>query len=86
MMSVTNDMVHWLGMNEPDDQQDKDDLIQSIETRSSVGHNNTQEKQGQVFVSGWSNDELRLPNQKAVARFVHYIRQSKVPDDIDRDF
>lgn len=73
-------------MNEPESQQDKDDLIQSVETVSTVGHYGTEDKHGQLFVSGWSGEQLRLTDDKAKARFLRYVREGKVPDDIDLDF
>ena len=37
MTNVTSDIAHWYGMNEPEDQQGKDDLTQSVETVATVG-------------------------------------------------
>lgn len=86
MTKVTTDTEHWYDMNEPEDQQDKDNLIQSVETVATAGNYTTEEKHGQLFVSGWSGEELRLVNGKAKARFLQYVREGKVPDDIDLDY
>src|SRR5258708_4631854 len=85
MTNVTTDFEHWYEMNEPVNQEDKDDLVQSVENVATVGDYTTQEDNGQLFVSGWSGEKLRLPNQKAKARFLRYVREAKVPDDIDLD-
>jgi hypothetical protein len=86
MTNVTSDIEHWYEMNAPEDQQGKDDLIQSVETVATVGDYTTEEKHGQLFVSGWSDDKLRLANDKARARFLRYVREGKVLDDTELDF
>jgi hypothetical protein len=86
MTKVTTDIEHWLEMNEPEDQQSKDDLVQSVETVSTVGAYTTEKENGQLFVSGWTGDRLRLANDKAKARFLRYVREGRVPDDEELDF
>jgi len=86
MTKVTTDNEHWYEMNEPVDQQSKDNLLKSVETGANVGEYTTKEKHGQLFVIGWSNEELRLPNQQAKERFLRYVRESKVSDDTELDF
>jgi hypothetical protein len=86
MTNVTTNIEHWFEMNEPEDQDGKDDLTQSVETVASVGGYTTEEKNGQLFVSGWGNETLRLAGEEAKARFLRYVREAKVPDDIDLDF
>jgi hypothetical protein len=86
MTNVTTDIEHWYEMNEPEDQRDKDDLIQSVESMSTVSHYTTEEKNGQLFVSGWGNDKLRLAGDKAKERFLQYVKEGKVPDDTELDF
>ena len=70
MTNVTSDIAHWYGMNEPEDQQGKDDLTQSVETVATVGDYTTEENHGLLFLSGWSDDKLRLASDKAKARFL----------------
>ena len=77
MTNVTTDMEHFYEMNEPEDQRGKDDLVESVETVAAVGEYMTEEDNGQLFVSGWSGDKLRLPNQKAKARFLRYVREGR---------
>lgn len=86
MVNVTTNIEHWYDMNEPDSERDKDDLIQSIETIATVGNYTTEEEQGQLLVSGWGNETLKLSGEKSKARFLHYVRQGKVIDDIELDF
>src|SRR3954469_7627643 len=83
MTNVTTDYEHFYEMNEPDDQRAKDNLIQSVETITTVGEYTTKEENGRLFVTGWSSDTLRLANDKAKARFLRYVRDSKVLDDED---
>jgi hypothetical protein len=70
MTNVTINIEHWYEMNEPEDQDGKDDLTQSVETVATVGGYTTEKDKGQLFVSGWSSEKLRLPNDKAKARFL----------------
>jgi hypothetical protein len=57
-------------VNEPVNQEDKDDLVQSVENVATVGDYTTQEENGQPeFVAAPAGDKLRLPNDKAKARF-----------------
>jgi hypothetical protein len=86
MTKVTTDIEHWYGMNEPEDQQDQEDLIQSVETIASVGNYTTEQKNGQFFVSCGAGEPLRLANEKAKARFLQYVRDAEVPDDTELDF
>jgi len=86
MTKVTTDIEHWYEMNEPEDQDGKDDLTQSVETVASVGDYTTEKKNGQLFVSGWSGEQLRLASDERKARFLRYVSEAKVPDDIDLDF
>ena len=86
MTNVTSDIAHWYGMNEPEDQQGKDDLTQSVETVATVGDYTTEENHGLLFLSGWSDDKLRLASDKAKARFLRYVREGRVPDDTELDF
>lgn len=84
--NVTTDFETWYETNEPEDQQDKDGLIQSLETASTVGDYTTEEKGGQFFVSCGTGDKLRLASDKARAYFLRYVKEAEVPDDIDLDF
>ena len=68
MTNVTTDIEHWYGMNEPEDQQGKDDLLQSFETVANVGDYTTEEKHEQLFVSGWRDDKLSLASDTPKAR------------------
>jgi hypothetical protein len=86
MTNVTTDMVHWYEMNEPEDQQSKDNLVQSVETIATVGEYTTTTENGQLFVAGSSSGTLKLVSDKAKARFLQYVRDSKVPDDTELDF
>jgi hypothetical protein len=86
MTNVKPDIEHWYEMNEPEDQKDKDDLVQSLETASTVGNYTTEEKGGQFFVSRGTGDKLRLASAKARAYFLRYVREAEVSDDIDLDF
>jgi hypothetical protein len=86
MKNVMPDIEHWYGMNEPHDQQDKDDLILSVETVAAVGNYATEEKGGQFFVSCGTGDKLRLAEDKAREYFLRYVKEAEVPDDIDLDF
>jgi hypothetical protein len=86
MTDVTTDIEHWYGMNEPEDQQDEDDLIQSIETITAVGNYATEQRNGQLFVSGWGTERLRLAGDTAKARLLDYVRNAKVFDETEPDF
>ena len=86
MTNVTSDIEHWYDMNEPENQEDKNDLTRSVETVATVGSYSTGETNGQLFVSGWSDDKLRLASDKAKAHFLHYVREGKVPDDTELNF
>lgn len=86
MSNVTTDFETWHEANEPEDQQDKDDLIQSVETATTVGNYSTEKKGEQLFVSCGAGDQLRLASDRAKAQFLRYVREGKVPDDIDLDF
>jgi hypothetical protein len=52
MTNVTSDIEHWYEMNEPDDQQGKDDLTQSVETVATVGNYTTEESMGSFSSPG----------------------------------
>jgi hypothetical protein len=86
MRNVTTNFETWYQANEPEDQDGKDDLIQSVETVTTVGEYTTEEKDGQLLISGWSDHKLRVANEKAKARFLLYVREEKVPDDTELDF
>ncbi len=87
MSDVTTDFDAWYEANEPEDQQDKDDLMQSVETPATVGNYTTEEKDGQFFVyRGAGGGQLRLASEKARTHFLRYVRDGKVPDDEDLAF
>jgi hypothetical protein len=86
MSNPDTDFDIWYEANEPEDQQDLDDLIQSVETATTVGNYATVQKGGQLFVSCGTGSQLRLASAKAKRQFLLYVRESNVPDDIDIDF
>jgi hypothetical protein len=86
MSNVITDFEVWCDANEPEDQQELEDLIQSVETATTVGNYATEKKGGQLFVSCGGGGLLRLANDKAKAQFLLYVRKIKVPDDLDVDF
>jgi hypothetical protein len=86
MSNVNTDFDTWFEANEPEDQQDLDDLVQSVETATTVGNYATVQKGVQLFVSRGTGSPLRLASDKAKAQFLLYVRDSNVPDDIDLDF
>ena len=86
MSNETTNFEDWYEANEPEDQQDKDDLILSVETSTTVGNYTTEENNGQFLVSCGADDMLRLASEKAGAAFLRYIKMAEVPDDIDLDF
>jgi hypothetical protein len=85
-MPATSDFETWYQMNEPEDQQDKDDLIQSVVSKATVGNYTTEQQGEQLFVSGWADSKLRLSNDNVIASFLRFVKEGSVPDDIDLDF
>jgi hypothetical protein len=85
-MPATSDFETWYQMNEPEDQQDKDDLMQSVITKTTVGNYTTEQQGGQLLISGWADGKLRLANEKAAASFLRFVRDGNVPEDMDLDF
>ena len=68
MSNATTDFDIWYEANEPEDQQDLEDLIQSVETATPVGNYVTVEKGGQLFVSCGTGSQLRLASDKGADR------------------
>jgi hypothetical protein len=50
-MPATSDFETWYQMNEPEDQQDKDDLMQSVITKTTIGNYTTEQQGGQLLAS-----------------------------------
>lgn len=86
MSNVTTDFETWYEANEPEDQQDRDDLVQSVETATTVGNYSTVRSSGQLFVSCGTGAQLRLAGDKAKMQFLLFVREANVPEDIDLDF
>ena len=85
-MAATTNFDDWLDVNGPEDSEDKEDLIASVEGAKDCGNYKTTRKGAQLFVTGWGDDTLRLATDLAAVAFVHYVREAKMPDDIDIDF
>jgi hypothetical protein len=86
MKNETTRFEDWYEANEPEDEQDRGDLMLSVEGATTAGNYTTEEKNGQLFVFCGTGDVLRLASEKARAEFLRYVKEAKVPDDIDLDF
>ena len=85
-MKTNTNFETWLDAEEFDDEQDKQDLIDSVRLSGSVGLFTTTENNGQLFVRGVGDETLRIANENARDHFIRRVRRVQVPDELDIAF
>ena len=72
-MKKTTDIAGWLDDNEPQDEQDRADLLAAIQDEGEKG-NYASKKRGRLLtVTGWSGLTLELANASAKARLIREV-------------
>ncbi|WP_395666656.1 hypothetical protein [Methylocella sp.] len=66
-MRLTDDVAAWLDDNEPQDEQDRRDLLRALETLSEAGDYAARRVAGRLVLSGWSDAPLFLRDAQAKA-------------------
>ena len=85
-MATTTDIAGWLDHNEPADEQDRHDLLNSVRNVDSSGNYCATKKNGKLAVAGWSEDVLLLVSEKAKAALIREIENLKFDDDVGQEF
>ena len=80
------DHEYWLDSINIETQDEKDDLIESIENVCDTGSFNTKRNGNEFFVQGWTDETLLLPTERAKAAFIKRVKQIDVPDDLEEGF
>lgn len=72
-MRETTDLAGWLDDNEPQDEQDRQDVLRAIETLSEVGNYAAARRDGRLVVRGWSGVWLLVRNEQTKASLLREI-------------
>ena len=84
-MGTTTNFAPWLH-EEIENEQDKQDLINSVRCLDTFGNFTTTENNGQLLVRGAGCEELRITNEKARDLFIRMVEHVKVLDELDIAF
>ena len=74
-MATTTEFDAWLDVNDPETEQEKDDLINSVQNVQAVGDFSTTKKGDKLFVKGWVDDTLLLASEKARLAFIARVKE-----------
>ena len=85
-MATVTDLDSWLSNNEPNDEEEKDQLIRSLNDISEEGSYRVTSRNGQYFVYGWSDDVLRLYNEEKRLKFIAMVEEVKVEDELEEGY
>jgi hypothetical protein len=81
-LTITSDIADWLDENEPEDEQDRADLLASIRDVEEKGNYATMKKAGRLLVKGWGDLTLALANATAKARLIREVELLRFDDDV----
>jgi hypothetical protein len=83
---ITTDIAGWLDENEPEDEQERADLLASIRNAEEKGNYATVKKGGRLLLTGWGELTLALANEKAKARLIREVEILRFDDDASHAF
>jgi hypothetical protein len=87
-MATITDFEAWLGGTPLEEQEDAEDLINSVQNVTTAGNFTTNKKKGRYFVAGSHPDILLLVNEGARTAFIAEVEtiQRQLPDDLEAGF
>jgi hypothetical protein len=85
-VAITADIAGWLDENEPEDEQDRADLLASIGNVEEKGNYATIKKGGRLLVKGWGDLTLALATATAKARLIREVELLRFDDDVGQAF
>lgn len=83
---ITTDIAAWLDENEPEDEQDRADLLASIRSVEEKGNYVAVKKGGRLLVTGWGELTLALANEKSKARLIREVELLPFDDESGQAF
>ncbi len=83
---ITTDIAAWLDENEPEDEQDRADLLASVRNVEEKGNYLAVKKGGRLLVTGWGELTLALANEKAKARLIREVELLPFDDEFGQAF
>jgi hypothetical protein len=83
---LTTDIAAWLDENEPEDEQDRADLLASVRNVEEKGNYVAVKKGGRLLVTGWGELTLALANEKAKARLIREVELLSFDDESGQAF
>ena len=72
-MRLTADVAAWLDDNEPQDEEDRRDLLRALETLSEAGDYAAFRKGGRTILRGWGDEPLFLKDAQAKALLLRFV-------------
>ena len=85
-MTKTTDIAGWLDENDPEDEQDRADLLASIRNVEENGNYAATKKGGRLLVTGWGDLTLALADETAKARLIREVEILRFDDDVGQAF
>jgi hypothetical protein len=85
-MAKTTDIAGWLDENEPEDEQDRADLLSSVRNVEEKGNYAATKQGGRLLVVGWGEETLVLANEKARARLIREVENLQFDDEAGQAF
>ncbi len=85
-LTKTSDIAGWLDENEPEDEQDRADLLASIRNIEERGNYATTKRAGRLLVSGWGDALLILATEKTKATLTREVEILQFDDDVGQAF
>jgi hypothetical protein len=83
-LTKTTDIAGWLDENEPEDEQDRADLLASIRNVEENGNYAVTKKGGRLLVTGWGELTVALANETAKARLIREVEILRFDDDVGK--
>ena len=83
---ITTDIAAWLDENEPEDEQDRADILASVRNVEEKGNYVAVKKGGRLLVTGWGELTLALANEKAKARLIREVELLPFDDESGQAF
>jgi hypothetical protein len=87
-MATITDFEAWLDGAHLEEQEEADDLINSVQNVTTAGNFTTTKKKGRYFVDGSHPDILLLVNERARTAFIAEVKkiQTTLPDEDEGAF
>ncbi|MGO9672992.1 MAG: hypothetical protein ACLPSF_02285 [Methylocella sp.] len=79
-MTKTTDIAGWLDDYEPQDAQERDELLAAIEAVAERGAYRATRKGRTLLIAAWGEEALLLANQTAKARLVREVESLAFDD------